>query len=128
MLVSIFLLFLSLTRSAFCFGSRSDNEFFPTHPRTAFCHLLLSKSLSYSEPHSVFGEQTVNPSYLQEGRTAQRGPCLYSHCSWSWRLPLALQAASCSPVTLQMQAAVILGTLVICVIYLVPLRILWSPE
>lgn len=49
-----------------------------------------------------------------------------SLCLWHYELcPAALAPA---PVTLQMQAAVILGTLVICVIYLVPLQALWSPE
>lgn len=130
-LVCIFLLFLSLTRSGFALATEYHNDFFPSHLKTAFCHHLLSKSQSYAKSHSIFGWMFRANSQPQLGGGCNRpgGVCVSAAAaprSWFLTLPPAatsrvLQRWLQPLFTLQMQATVILGTLVICVIYLVPL-------
>ena len=138
-LVYIFLLFLSLTRSGFALATEITMNFFPVILNPPFCHHLLSKSQSYAKSHSIFVwmfRANSQPQLPGGGCSKPDGVCVSTAAArWSWFFPLVLAATShvlqrwLQPLfTLQMQATIILGTLVICVIYLVPLQILLSPE
>lgn len=123
----------------FSFGSINHNELSPSHFITTFCHRWLLTFQSYpAKSHLIFG-------WMFYANSQQRlpggwwdvpgGVCVLTSAQWSPFLPLPPTASNCvlqcwlQPLfTLQMQATIILGMLVIRVIYLLSLWIPLSPE
>lgn len=122
----------------FSFGSINYNELLPSHFITTFCHCWLLTSHSYpAMSHPVFGWMFYANSQRLPGGwwDVPGGVCVPTSAQWSPFLPLSPAASSCvlqcwlQPLfTLQMQATIILGMLLICVIYLLSLWIPLSPE